>query len=143
MTNQQNYTKAMDVNKNFIADIMNEYEEVKHIFETEVPLFMTEKDNIKFMASTVCHICKEPLDHNDKKNPLHRDHCHYIGKFHGAAHPACNANLRIPTKIAVVFHNLLSYDSHILLRLLAKFLGPSQIQVLASTIEKYSTIETS
>ena len=128
---------------NFIVDIMNEYEEVKHIFETEVPLVMTEEDNINFLTSTICHICKEPLDHNDEKNQPHRDHCHFTGKFRGAAHPACNVNLRIPTKIPVVFHNLRSYDSHILLRPLAQFLGPSQIQVLASTIEKYTSIETS
>jgi hypothetical protein len=127
----------------FIADIIAEYEKVEHIFETEVPLIMSDEDEKKFKASTICHICEEPLDHNDMENPPHRDHCHFTGEFRGAAHPSCNINMTVPTKIPVCFHNLRSYDSHIILKPLAKFATDlAEIKVIPNTLEKYTTIET-
>ena len=32
-----------------------------------------------------------------------RDHCHYIGKFRGAAHSICNSNHKVPQDVPV--HN--------------------------------------
>ena len=40
----------------------------------------------------------------DKNNKV-RDHCHYAGKFRGAAHNICNLKYKIPKEISVVFHN--------------------------------------
>ena len=34
-----------------------------------------------------------------------RDHCHYTGKFRGAAHSICNLRCKTPKEILVVFHN--------------------------------------
>ena len=34
-----------------------------------------------------------------------RDHCHYTGKFKGAAHNICNLIYRTPKKCPVVVHN--------------------------------------
>ena len=34
-----------------------------------------------------------------------RDHCHYIGKYRGAAHNICNLKFKVPNEIPVVFHN--------------------------------------
>ena len=34
-----------------------------------------------------------------------RDHCHYTGKFRGAAHNVCNLCYKITKEIPVVFHN--------------------------------------
>ena len=128
----------------FIADIMAEYEEVKHLFEEEVPLVMSADDEARFKAATVCHICEEPLDHGDKESPPHRDHCLFTGKFRGASHPGCNVNMSIPTKIPVCFHNLRNYDGHIILRPLAKFVDDlAEIRVIPNTLEKYTNIETS
>ena len=35
-----------------------------------------------------------------------RDHCHYMGKFRGAADSDCNLRYNVPKKIPVVFHNV-------------------------------------
>ena len=39
-----------------------------------------------------------------------RDHCHYTGKYRGAAHSACNLQYKIPKSIPAVFHNGFNYD---------------------------------
>ena len=42
-----------------------------------------------------------------------RDHCHWTGKFRGAAHSNCNLRLTEQTFIPVIFQNLKGYDSHL------------------------------
>ena len=41
-----------------------------------------------------------------------RDHCHWTGKFRGAAHQHCNIMYRKTYKIPCFFHNFTGYDSH-------------------------------
>ena len=67
----------------------------------------------------VCHICKKEFstDKNDKKV---RDHCHYIGKFRGAAHSICNLNYKKLIELPVVFHNRSTYDYHFIIKQLGK-----------------------
>ena len=40
-----------------------------------------------------------------------RDHCHFKGKYRGAAHSICNLKFNVPNEIPVVFHNGLNYKS--------------------------------
>ena len=45
----------------------------------------------------------------DMNNPKVNDHCHFTGKYRGAAHKFCNLKLKVKpgkTKIHVLFHNL-------------------------------------
>ena len=49
-----------------------------------------------------------------------RDHCHYTGKFRGAAHSECNLRHKVPKEIPVVFHNGSTYDYHFFIKQLAK-----------------------
>ena len=45
----------------------------------------------------VCHICKKRFSINNyKKHHKVRDHCHYSGKFRGAAHSICNSRRKTP-----------------------------------------------
>ena len=44
-----------------------------------------------------------------------RDHCHYTGKYSGAAHNSYNLKFNVP----VVFHNGSSYDYHLIIKELA------------------------
>ena len=73
----------------------------------------------------VCYICKREFiaDKNDKKafKLYHevRDHCHYTGKFRGAAYSISNLRYNIPKEISVVAHNAL-YDHHFIIKQLAK-----------------------
>ena len=51
---------------------------------------------------------KEMIPKTDKKNKVLsqnvRDHCHYAGKFRGAAHNICNLRYKTPKEIPVVFY---------------------------------------
>ena len=108
---------------------------------------MTSEDLQTYKNATNCHICNESLNHLDEKNYTVRDHCHFTGKFRGAAHNSCNIKLRIPTKIPVVFHGLRNYDGHLIIKSLAKFVKQrnqdlSSIRVIPHTIEKFTAIFT-
>ena len=67
-----------------------------------------------------------------------RNHCHYKGKYRGAAHNACNLHYKIPENIPIVFHNGSNYDFHLIVKQLAKdFKGP--FSCLGENTEKYTT----
>ena len=63
--------------------------------------------------ANICFICEKPFG-NDKNVIKVRDHCHYIGKYRGAAHNACNLHYSLPKSIPVVFHNGSNYDFHLI-----------------------------
>ena len=64
-----------------------------------------------------------------------RDHCHFTGKYRGAAHNSCNLRCRKPMILPVIFHNVQGYDSRLFIKQLAKMTGQSSC--LPSTEEKY------
>ena len=57
---------------------------------------------------------KEYLKVNNKI--VVRDHCHWTGKFRGAAHQHCDIMYRKTYKIPRFFHNFAGYDSHIIVK---------------------------
>ena len=67
-----------------------------------------------------------------------RDHCHYKGKFKGAADNICNLRHKIPKEIPVVFLNGSTYDYHFIIKQLAiEFKG--EFQCLGENTKKYIT----
>ena len=48
----------------------------------------------------------------ENKNVIVKDHCHWTGKFKGAAHQQCNLMYRKSYKIPCFFRNFSGYDSH-------------------------------
>ena len=60
----------------------------------------------------ICHICKKEFNNDNKV----RDHCHYTGKYRGAAHNKCNLNYKILKESPVVFHNGSTYDYHFIIK---------------------------
>ena len=67
-----------------------------------------------------------------------RDHCHYTGKYRGAAHNICNLRSKVPKEIPVVFHNGSTYDYHFIIKELVKeFEG--NFDCLGENTEKYIT----
>ena len=64
-----------------------------------------------------CYICKKGFstDDGNKKWFKVKDHCHYTGKYRGAAHDICNLRYIIPEEIPVVFHNGSTYDYHFII----------------------------
>ena len=49
-----------------------------------------------------------------------RDHCHFTGKYRGAAHSICNLKNKVPKFIPVIFHNGSRYDNHLIIRQISK-----------------------
>ena len=99
-----------------------------------------EKEKEQFEKETICWICKEEFndiaDKNGyKRNEKVRDHCHFTGRYRGAAHNICNLKYRKPNFTPVVFHNLSGYNSH----LFNKNLGFSEgdIDCIPNNEERY------
>ena len=100
-------------------------------YERKETIPLTNEENESYEKQKVCYICKKEFntdefdtDENDNnefntddndKNALKlydkvKDHCHYTGKFRGAAYNICNLRYKMPKKIPVVFHNGSIYD---------------------------------
>ena len=95
------------------------------------PLTKEEEDN--YNKENTCYICKKDFD-NDKV----RDHCHFTGKYRGAAHNMCNLRYKIPKNIPVIFQNESTYDYHFIIKELAcEFDG--NFECLWENTEKYIT----
>ena len=106
---------------------------------------LTDKENKFYEEQEKCHICQKEFcyDKNEKmKFKLYkkvRDHCHYTGKFRGAAHNICNLNYKVPQETPVVIHNGSRYDNHFLIKELAeKFKG--EFECLGEKTEKYISL---
>ena len=63
------------------------------------------------------------------------DHCHFTGRFRGAAHSLCNLWYSKPKFIPVIFHNLSGYDSHLFIKNLDFTEG--NIDCIPNNDEKY------
>ena len=106
-----------------------------------IPLTNEEKESYK--KQNVCHICEKEFctDKNNEVFKSHRKvrhHCHYTGKYRGAAHSICNVNYKTPKEIPVVFHNGSTYDYHFIIEQLAKEFK-DKIDCLRENTEKYIT----
>ena len=67
-----------------------------------------------------------------------RDHCHYTGKFRGAAHSICNLCYKVPKKIPIIIHNRSTYDGHFIIKQLPEeFKG--EFKCVGEKTEKYIT----
>ena len=64
-----------------------------------------------------------------------QDHCDVAGKFRGAAHFSCNANLKLSKKVPVIFHNLRGYESHLIIKEIGKC--DVKVSVIPNGLEKY------
>jgi len=107
--------------------------EIDRVWYSEVkPMMMTDEDKINFYGATRCWICQKDFFEGDQKV---RDHCHYSGKFCGAAHNSCNLLFRKPKHVPVFFHNLSGYDSHLFIKSLGK--GEGRINCIRNNEEKY------
>ena len=53
---------------------------------------LTDKRSKSYKKQKVCYIYKKGFSTDDDNKKYHkvRDHCHYTGKYRGAAHSICN-----------------------------------------------------
>ena len=64
------------------------------------------------------------------------DHCHYTGKYRGAAHSICNLTYSITKEIPTVFYIGYNYDYHFVLKELAEEFE-AQFICLGENTKKY------
>ena len=113
-------------------------------YEEKEMIMLTDKKNKSYEKQKVCYICKKEFstDENDKNafKLYHkvRDHCHYTGKFRGAAHSICNLRDKTPKEILVAFHNCSTHDYHLIINKGAKEFYV-QLECSVENIEKYIT----
>ena len=119
-----------DMANNFISRMIEKCkyctDVIKKHFSKE--LVMTKEDNGNFPNSTKCWICDNTYSDSN--------HCHITQKYKGSAHRDCNINVKLNQKSPVVYHNLKSYNSHLVMQELGKF--NLKIIVIPNGLEKYT-----
>ena len=121
-----------DVLEHFFEDIMKETNILIERLKTNMPMIFTTENEADFNATHDCHICGEYLQPHDKV----RDHCHFTGKYRGAAHFKCNLAFKYSKFIPVFFHNLEGCDSRLLMQELGKY-KEQRIGCIPKNMEKY------
>ena len=118
---------AMDT---FINWLESDVREIANL-ENKDMIFTPENEK-EFINALTCWICGEYMG-NDRV----RDHCHFTGKFRGAACNSCNLKLRRQNNISVFFHNLTGYDSHLFIKKLGTPEEKENIDCIPNNEEKY------
>ena len=127
-----------DAIEKFVEWIEEDVKKIANIPDVEMIFGPDELD--QFNGATKCWICKGEFDDTAdekgyRKNEKVKDHCHYTGRFRGAAHNSCNLKYKKPKFIPVVFHNLSGYDSHLFIKNLGYTAG--NIDCIPNNEEKY------
>ena len=135
--NKLNYYRGDDCMKKFCKDLREHSIKIIN-YEKKKMIPLTTKKEIYYNRQKVCYICKKEFDTNDKKQQKVRDHCHYTGKYRGAAHNICNLRYKVPKEIPVAFHNDSTYDYHFIIKELVKEFKGS-FECLSENTEKYIT----
>ena len=119
---------AMDT---FINWLESDVKEIANLENKE--MIFTKENEKEFINASNCWICGEEMG-NDRV----RDHCHFTGKFRGAACNSCNLKLRRQNNISVFFHNLAGYDSHLFIKRLGITAG--KIECIPNNQENYISL---
>ena len=108
-------------------------------YEKKEMIPLTDKQDKPYEKQKVCYICKKEFstDGDNKRYQKLRDHCHYTGKYRGAAHDIFNLRYKKPKEIPLVFHNSsTTYDYRFIIKQLAiEFNG--QLEGLGENTEKH------
>ena len=125
--------------KNFCLDLREHATKIINYEKKEmIPLRKEEKRSHN--TSRRGYVCRKKFstDDNNKKYYKVRDHCHYTGKYRGAAHDICNLRYKILKGFLVVFNNGSTYDCHFIIKELAEeFEG--EFECLGENTKKYIT----
>ena len=87
--------------KNFCLELKEHGTKIIN-YEKKEMIPLTKKEEKKHNKREVCHICKKRFSTDDNNKICKvRDHCHYTGKYRGAAHDICNLTYKIPKESSV------------------------------------------
>ena len=119
-----------DAAQKFVEMLEEDIKIIANIPEKKMIFGKEEKE--RFHKETKCWMCNEEFNDKDVKV---RDHCHFTGRYRGAAHNKCNLNYRKPNFTPVVFHNLSGYDSHLFIKNLG--FSEGNIDCIPNNEERY------
>ena len=135
--NLYNIEKQRKIMKKFSKDFREQVSKIIN-YEKKKMIPLTTEEKIYHNKQKICSICKKEFNNNEKKNYKVRDHCHYTGKYRGAAHNICNLRHKVSKEIPIVFHSGSIYDYHFIIKELVKeFQG--NFECLDKNTEKYIT----
>ena len=138
---KRDYYREKDCIDKFCKELKKRAMEIIN-YEKKEMIHLTVEENISYDEQDACYICNEKfcMDENDeiyRSRKKVKGHCHFTGKFRGAAHSICNLRYKVPGNIPIVIHNA-SYDTHFIINQLAEeFKG--ELDCLAENMEKYIT----
>ena len=102
---------------------------------------LTKEELKSYQDAKVCYICgKRFLKKFSTDNTYWkaRDHCHFTGKYRGAAHSICNLKFNVPNENPAVFHNGSHHDYHFIIKKLAND-WEGQFKCLGENTKKYKS----
>ena len=109
----------------YMGLLVGECLQVVHSMKKKINLIITEKKEL----------CYDKNDKNYTNRKKVKDHCHYTGKYRGAAHSKCNLNYKVPKDIPIIIHNA-SYDTHFIINQLAEEFK-DELNCIGENMEKY------
>ena len=102
--NKLDYHRGKDSMERFRKDLKEDAKKVINFGKKEmIPL--TDEEHKSYKKQKGSYICKKRFstDDDNKKYYKLRDHCHYTGKYSGAAHSICNLNISYQKKFLCYF----------------------------------------
>ena len=84
-----------DISAIFVEMLERDIKRIQEKFDFSKKMIFTFKDKDDFEKAEICWICPKEFGEREKKV---RDHCHFKGKYRGAAHVKCNFQFK-KTKI--------------------------------------------
>ena len=106
-TNEHNFYRGRDCIEKFCKDLKDLAIKIINYEEKEM-IALTDDEYKSYEKQKECHICKKEFCTNKNEQnkfkiyPKVRDHCHYTGKFRGAAHSICNLKYTKKSEIIVI-----------------------------------------
>ena len=107
---KHNFYRAKDCIKRFCSDLKEFGTKIINYKEKEI-IPLTDNENRSYEKQRKCHVRQKGFcyDKNEERKfktyQKVRVHCHYTGKFRGAAHSICNLRYKVPQEIPVKIHN--------------------------------------
>ena len=116
--NKLDYYRGKNCMRTFCLDLKEHATKIINYEKKEI-IPLTRKEEKKHNKQKVCYICKKGFstdDGDDKKYHKVKHHCHYTGKYKGAAHDIFNSRDKILKEIPIAFHNGSTYDYHFIIK---------------------------
>ena len=104
---------------------------------------LTSEDVALYQSQKQCYICGKAFCYDKKQEKRFklykkvRDHCHFTGKFRGAAHCICNLRYNVPQEMSVKIYDGSKYDYHLIIKELAEKFRGEDFECLGENTEKY------